>query len=392
MNKKIKYISSIVGIQLFSGLLSFFAALILTNKFGLSFLGEFSFDMSIAFISFSLISLGIPELAQKKYSINHSNALSTSATFCHFIFAFVIVVSLFFFFTYSYLDCFYLFMYMVIMVFVEKIARFLFQDGKAFFGQLFLSLPVILFWIIFLINTSSEISVFYFFFLSLILTSIIMLLLIPKRIFSLKLKRYNFFKGSWFTAFSLRLLAMIIDWFPVLFFGYYELYLLSGLYAITAKFFMPVVLISNGLVNFFLKETLDNRFTVRNVVTNVFSYYFILILFACLFVSLFLLNPFNFLETFDLSFIAIQSFLLALIYRISYLMYIYLSQISLKWITEFNIKLSLVIFVFFPLFIFTIIFSLVFNKYDFSDYLFVFPLSMLTIFLFSFYFNNKITK
>jgi hypothetical protein len=392
MNKKIKYISSIVGIQVFSALVSFFAVLFLTNRFGLSYLGEFSFDMSIAFISFSLISLGIPEMAQKKYSINHSNELSISATFCHFIFAFVIVVSLFFFYTYGYLDCFYLFMYMVLMVFVEKIARFLFQDGKAFFGQLFLSLPVILFWLIFLINNSSEINVFYFFFLSLILTVSIMSLLIPKRIFSLKLKRYNFFKGSWFTAFSLRLLAMIIDWFPVLFFGYYELYLLSGLYAITAKFFMPVVLISNGLVNYFLKETLENRYTVRNVITNVLSYYFVLISFASLFIFLFILNPFNFLETFELSLITIQTFLLALIYRISYLMYIYLSQISLKWITEFNIKLSLIIFVFFPLFVFTIIFLLVLYKYDFSDYLFIFPLSMLIIFLLAFYINNKITK
>tara|TARA_E500000331_G_scaffold182672_1_gene176021 strand:- start:11940 stop:13118 length:1179 start_codon:yes stop_codon:yes gene_type:complete len=392
MSTKLKYISSIVGIQIFSALVSFFAALFLTNKFGLSFLGEFSFDMSIAFISFSLISLGIPELAQKKYSINHINELSISATFYHFFLATVIVLSLFFFFKYSYLDCFYLFMYMSIMVFVEKIARFLFQDGKAFFGQLFLSLPVILFWIMFLINTSSEISVFYFFFLSLILTVLIMLLLIPKRIFSLKLKRYNFFKGSWFVAFSLRLLAMIIDWFPVLFFGYYELYLLSGLYAITAKFFMPIVLISNGLVNFFLKETLDNRFTLRNVATNVLSYYFVLILFAFLFVLLFLLNPFNFLETFDLSLITIQSFLLALIYRISYLMYIYLSQISLKWITEFNVKSSLLIFVFVPLFVFAIIFLLVFYKYDFSDYLFITPLFMLTIFLLAFYLNNKITK
>ena len=110
MSEKLKYITSIVGIQIFSALVSFSAVLFLTNKYGLSFLGEFSFDMSIAFISFSLISLGIPEIAQKKYSINHSNELSTSATFCHFIFAFVIVVSLFFFYTYGYLDCFYLFM------------------------------------------------------------------------------------------------------------------------------------------------------------------------------------------------------------------------------------------------------------------------------------------
>ncbi len=392
MSEKVKYITSIVGIQILSALVSFSAVLFLTNKYGLSFLGEFSFDMSIAFISFSLISLGIPELAQKKYSINHSNELSISATFYHFIFAFLVVLSLFFFFTYSYLDCVYLFMYMVLMVFVEKIARFLFQDGKAFSGQLFLSLPTTLFWIIFIINTTSDISIFYFFFLSLIITVLIMLLLIPRRIFSLKLKRYNFFKGSWFTVFSLRLIAMIIDWFPVLFFGYYELYLLSGLYAITAKFFMPVVLISNGLVNFFLKETFANRFTLRNVGANVLSYYVVLILFACLFVLLFLLNPFNFLETFDLSLVAIQTFLLALIYRISYLMYIYLSQISLKWFTEFNIKLSLITFVFFPLFVSAIIFLLVLYKYDFADYLFVFPLSMLSIFLLAFYLNNKITK
>ena len=181
---------------------------------------------------------------------------------------------------------------------------------------------------------------------------------------------------------------MIIDWFPVLLFGYYELYLLSGLYAVTAKFFMPVVLISNGIVNYFLKETLENRYTIRNVITNILSYYFVLILFASLFIFLFILNPFNFLETFDLSSIALNSFLLALIYRISYLMYIYLSQISLKWITEFNIKLSLIAFVFFPLFIFTIIFLLVFNKYDFSDYLFLFPVSMLTTFLSAFYLNK----
>lgn len=358
MKSLVNYAKPIVLIQIVTALLSFIGSFYILTELNVEYLGKISFEIGVSILAYTMSSLGGGELIQKKYA--ESKLLEISFNLIKFQVlvsaVFLIAVGMLYD-SLSILNLIMCFFYIHTMLYIEVISRFKFQDGYSFKGQAFISLPVLAFWLLIIISIylDKEINTFFLMLIGSILSLITIIFFDFSNFKLIKIKRIDLLKGSWFSVYSTRINSVVLDWLPVLFFSYMGNNFLSGVYALISKIYMPLIIIMNAIVTFFVKQTLSLSMSFKMVFYYLFIYSILLCLIMGVVVIVFYKNMFNLVNQFSLEEVTVLTFFILLLYRVSYLAYLFSSQAFIKIYLSCSKRIMFFIYIMIPLIMFFII-------------------------------------
>ncbi|WP_027858103.1 hypothetical protein [Marinobacterium jannaschii] len=347
MNKRV-FVFYILSVQGVSAITSFLISIYLFSIYGSDWFGEFSYYVYLSLLVFTIVSLGLPEFFQSRFSKGQIIKFSLGGVFLYLLFFLsVLLVSSFvseFFFgvSLSELEVFLLGVYSLAAISLEVLSRFFIHENRIVVSQTCLSIQPIFMWI------GCAISLWFGVLPNPIyitaLASFIGLCLMCFVVRHDLNRFFGNFSNCNFSHFSVskiksvvffnRFNVVILDSMPVFIFAALDMFAFAGIYALCARVLMPFSMVANGMASFVRKITLEGAGDKGGVVRLVYIYFFVLLLVG---VAVLVAIYNDFLQARAL--VAMPDGMevlcgLILLYRIFYLVVNFSNSIFLRWLLE----------------------------------------------------------